>query len=345
MRKLNERRRNPHLNFVNRRADGATQVEQFLGRDDAFVSMGSMSKLGIKPMFGWTTPLGIYAYPLAATDVMDTIRNEGLTGLPFRGASRFAHVILADIPDQQMLSVYTNSAQMEERVHQLAIKEDLGFLWPNIMKQADAKWRKSDTQERIIRSYNASRGLAFYMAVKRKWGLAKMGRLIDNNETITDGEFEEFGAMSIWNALLRKIGYEAMTDEGTGYIHHNEESQTCFFSTKPFQRVITVEVASPDYSRAKEIGSMQHLIRLVRNGLDPRETMHILNAMRLHQATPPGYTDWSYRAGVRPTKGEVNLIVRLLKQTHPDSAIKHWGGFAAPKEMQELHDWVVYGID
>jgi hypothetical protein len=72
MRKLTEARRNPDVNTINRRKDGLDAVLQYLGHEHAYLSMGSVPKLGIKPMFGHTTPLGIYAYPLHAQDVIDT---------------------------------------------------------------------------------------------------------------------------------------------------------------------------------------------------------------------------------------------------------------------------------
>jgi hypothetical protein len=342
MRKVTEARRNPELNTVNRRKDGLDAVRQYLGNDHAFLSMSHMNKVGIKPLFEHTTPMGIYAYPLAATDVIESIEANGLSALPFRGDARFAHIIIADIPDQRMLSVYSNAARLEESLHQMALQNELGFLWPTIMKQAEKKFRRSESQDRIIRAYQASRSLSYYVAMKRAWGLLKMADALDDAQ-IDDSDFEEFGAMSVWNAILRKCGFDAMTDEGIGYIHHHEETQACFFTTKPFRNVISVELSSEEYpGKAKEIGSMAHLLRLIRAGLDPIEATYILEAMVKRRGTPPAFTEWSYRPSVHPTKGEVDAIMRLLRKMYPNTVLRYWRQPSQNSAMETLWDYVNY---
>lgn len=347
MRKLTERRRNPDINTGNRRKDGAETILSYLGDDRAFLHMGHTQKMGINPMFDHQTPLGIYAYPLAAQDLVDDVRAKGIEALPFRSNARFAHILLADIPDQRMLSVYTNAARMEETLRQLANRMDLGFMWPTIMNQAEARMKKSDSGERIIRAYQASRSLAYYMAVKRNphWH-KRMGDMLDD-EAIYDGEFDEMGGPNAWNAVLRSAGFDAMTDEGIGYIHFNEQAQTCFFSKTPIQRVITVEITTGDYPHnAKEIGSVGHLMRLIRNGLDPIEAAYIMDAMVRRRGTPPSFTEWSYKAGVCPTRGEVNAACKLLMQMHPESNVRYWETNTSRlvEPLAKLHEYVMWGI-
>lgn len=340
MRKFTESRRNPELNTINRRKNGLDVVRSFLGREDAFLSMSHMNKVGVKPIFEHQTPMGVYAYPLAAEDVRDYLRT-GTDDLPYRGTARFAHIIIADIPDSRMLSVYTNAARLEESLHQTALQEELGFLWPTILRQADRKLKKSQSQERIIRAYAASRSLAYYIKVKRTKGLAEMADCLDE-EFIPDSQIEEFQAMGMWNALLRKAGFDAMTDEGIGYIHQHEQTQTCFFTTQPFRNLITVELHSGEYSaNAKEIGSVKHLERLIRDGLDPVEAMEIMRAMVQQRGTPTSRTEWSYRAGVRPTKGEVDRLMNMLKGMHPESGARFWGTTSTRNDaVNDLADYV-----
>jgi hypothetical protein len=245
-----------------------------------------------------------------------------------------------------MFSVYTNAARVEEQLRLIATQIGLGKYWQRIMASADERMKRYDFDERAVRAYEASRTLAFYIAWSRKWGTESMDKTIamhPADKTIPDSEFEDFKAAGPWNGILRKIGFDAVTDEGVGYIHWHEESQTCFLSNHTFRNVYRIEVESDEYPKdTRELGSIANLMRLVKNDqIDPIETMYILQAMIMRTGTPVGYTNWSYRPGIRPTRGEARAIVDTLIAMHPH-AMRAWGTLVMNSVMNDVFEYVEY---
>lgn len=172
----------------------------------------SGEKLGINPRTTFGTPLGIYCYPIDYVIEYSEIESEdgdfynGGLNAPFTGYNAWQNAFVFYINDVNPLQSEMSEGEYERGMRKL--KE--------ILKLSDYKFDefKYFSQERAeVKTpagflWNATRNAAVNIYEEKP------------KKLVTDSEH-----IAVWNALLRKLGYKAAVDNGTGYIHENEPTQ------------------------------------------------------------------------------------------------------------------------
>jgi hypothetical protein len=280
-----EARRNPEVNTANRRRNILEQISPFFYNDDAYLTMTRVPKIGINPQSEHATPLGIYAYPLSEPDIIDTITAQPettdgeerigiLNNLPYLGYQRWANIIIAHVEPRRTLSEYTTEEGARELVRLVMLTngyptKEYDMFEVNAVK--DAAGRDCDCSG--SRMYHLTQACAYFLALKRKHPINIALRTIENaNGCCNRQHFHEIGGPAIWNGLLRKMGYDAVRDHGSGFIALNEPFQVCFLSTQSIKAVFRFQNHSNVYLPNKQVASMKQFRKLLANGKMSTET-------------------------------------------------------------------------
>ena len=230
---LSEARRNPDINkkesalsvlkkyqgrdvFVSYTHDvgaythGAKEEKTYFDQEEKVNKFGNDSKvhnvtgakLGINPNVEYSTPVGIYTYPIDYV-----LEHNGR--VPFGGERPYIWVVE---PTGAILNLVDYS---DEGLN--ADIEDLKKLYSNIIDDSFVRVARSTAKVKTPGGYiwNITRLLAQQLAGKRKTD--KIGDM-------------DFRAAKIWTKIFRQLGYAGAADmDGEGIIHENEETQAVFF--------------------------------------------------------------------------------------------------------------------
>jgi hypothetical protein len=236
---INEARRNPEQNPKISILD---VLSRYKDRDDVFISftedVGQQShnngrntsgaKLGIKPRSHFSTPLGIYAYPLKQSwteYVQPKIGKErGLfdqtlkTFFPFASERPNAYLFEIDPSANIITADYAKSDFLKDA--------------EKLKKYVADKYQKeSDVIEYYIRhrvSENTSTASALWKMVE-----AVAYQIVEGGNR---------RPMLVKNEIFRALGYDGAIDhKGIGFIHVNEPIQAVFFSIKPIKVIALLD--------------------------------------------------------------------------------------------------------
>lgn len=186
--------------------------------DGVYITFSDLQKVGVNPRSEHSTPTGVYAYPL------DQVWTEfDKDDLPFAGDRPFIHVLE---PRGRIIDVMDYGQDDWER--------DLAKL-SEIDPEGVEKFRQVAMDTALPARYYAS----FMWNLTRLMSGTHHEREDDFDNRLDDELFEERPAR--WNALLRKLGYDVITDtKGLGLIHKNEPKQAVFLSPRGYQHILTV---------------------------------------------------------------------------------------------------------
>ena len=214
------------------------ELEPYKNKDDYYISFTSVEKIGINPQSQFSTPLGIYAYPLKEAwnryDI-DTDKEVG-KAVPFAGDR--PHVWLLKLKDgiKFVKSAEDYSFDDLNRDTKILIKHVLenkekyyksfnvmtpeGLTEGKVIDKFSFWARTAKIKSEISKLWNITRNIALKGREDRKWS--------ESTSIITN-----------WNTLLyRVLGYYGFADKtGTGYIHDNEPLQAVFLSKAAFEVV------------------------------------------------------------------------------------------------------------
>lgn len=196
--RITELRKNPD---VNRKINTLQQLKELQERykdQTLFVSFTSLDKLGINPSSRYSTPIGIYAYPLDYVlrradrqRADDTINFSNI--VPFAGESRYVTVFSA----KGTIVDLADTATLERWIEKFKTLSGKPVL-PNAYKQSSTP--------QLFWSYT------MYLSQKGT-------------------KDPDFVKPKEWNKLFRTVGIDGVVDsKGSGTIHPNEPTQAVFFS-------------------------------------------------------------------------------------------------------------------
>lgn len=183
------------------------QAEQLPGvpLSNLFVSFTKIEKLGMNPTSKYSTPIGIYSYPVDYV-ISKTKKNKTMDELPFAGDSPYANIFRVNpkaniIVLQQVtnatLDLYIDRIK-KELLPELGIKDNwFGFGW--IL--------------RSVTSMSNSPGQILWAITGR------LGSKKSTNEPVG------------WNEVCRNLGIDGFIDLGDGIIHPGEPTQAVFFKS------------------------------------------------------------------------------------------------------------------
>ena len=239
---LTEKRRNPEVNV---KLSTLEELEKYRGRDDVFVSfvsdVGIISttkshkfddnlnsgvrskgelvnisghKIGINPRSEYSTPNGIYCYPISH---ILTVLKDGLDEYAIE--KPFIYVI------QSTGNLLISSEYSEEELASDKVKLS-GLISEEDMESAEAKALVDTPAGKL-------------------WGITRQISLVQGRDNTNSNRSNPHA--NKWNKVFRDLGYSGFYDaDGEKIIHENEPVQCVFFTRNSFKILETVNNRPPE---------------------------------------------------------------------------------------------------
>lgn len=198
IRQLFEKRKNPHLNpkvgftaKMEKRLKDASNLPNSTVPNE-FVSFTAIDKLGINPSSKYSTPIGIYAYPLSY--VKDTVGEGHTSKLPFAGSQPYSNFF--SLKDDATVIVSSDFSNSDLKPYVDKLREKFG---DDAVNNANEEYEVSAPYKDS--PFGTLWGVTYWLSVKHK------------NSAVA------------WNKILRDLGIDAFVDMGYGTIHTSEPTQ------------------------------------------------------------------------------------------------------------------------
>jgi len=249
---LLEARKNPEQNVKLPAYKQILNYVQNLDADinDLFISFTNIEKLGINPLYGYTTPMGIYFFPLAEIWENYNISKEKsfnktlppiVRGRPYiqlveyNGKGNFIRK-LSEYTDSDLKNDIQKIKQMipNDRLVVKSIDDYDTFIDEAINNASPSQWEFYPSPARKF--FNICRTITYAPSKT----LTK--KVIHSKED--EAYYQKFEHITPnqssrnWNWLLRELGYAGMCDN-VGNIQENEYIQAFFVSTQYFNHLKT----------------------------------------------------------------------------------------------------------
>lgn len=206
-----EARRNPEQNpktsinaILKKYLDQAEQLPG-VSLSNLFVSFTKVEKLGVNPQSKFSTPIGIYAYPVDYV-MAKTKKNKTMDELPFAGDSPYANIFRVN-PDANIIVLQ----QVTNATLDLYIDRIKKELLPELGIKDN--WLEFGRILRSVKSMSISPGQVL-------WSIT--GRL---------GDSKSVSGPVGWNSVCLDLGIDGFIDLGDGIIHPGEPTQAVFFKS------------------------------------------------------------------------------------------------------------------
>lgn len=256
---LNEKRAHSERNP---RVSAYEQLEKYKDDPSIYISFTEVAKMGIKPSSAFNTPLGVYTYPLKAIwNEFD--HDRGKIVVPFAGDRKHIYVVKATKPPQPVADYNFSQLKRDIKLAAEMVEEDLIKMYPTI---------DPDTIKQRIHTGPISKGEST-ATVHHPFGIMW-------NTTRLLAKMYNGRDMVRWNYLLRKLGYDAFSDDGKGFIHRGEPIQGVFLHATAFKTVDKIQNEKSERLDHRQINQIiNYASRLVLNDKPiPRQVMEkILN--------------------------------------------------------------------
>ncbi len=208
------------------------QLEPFNGRNNCYISMVKLPKVGINPQsIHKSTPLGIYTYKL------DDINKKLLLQKRLPYASWEKYIAILEVSTRGQITSDDDCSEIIKKLDEIIsnnkIKTDINQL--QRLRFYDGLIKKTSFNEMFCKSamvaYHKSKG------DRKKYPI-------------------------IWNSVLRSLGITSLRDNGTGTIFSSEPEQTIFLSTKPILDVTIIRNKLSDVYK-NEISSISQFYKII----------------------------------------------------------------------------------
>lgn len=209
--------------FAKYREMDPEEVEYF------YISFTDVHKIGINPQSQYSTPIGVYTYPMAYV-----LKQKSLAHLPFAGERKNIWVVESNTKVLNLKDY--DDLENDSRKAKSYLMDEIG------LEEADAVALINSA----IKQANSSRNID----ASRMWNIARrIAKRIDDIKRRTDGSGRfavggttyrnrEASDTVYFNTILRKVfGYRIIRDDGLGIIHINEPVQCVFLDSKAFDIV------------------------------------------------------------------------------------------------------------
>lgn len=208
---ISSARKNPALNP---KVSVIENLRPYSKNSRAFITFTNINKVGVNPQSNFSTPLGIYAYPLRA--FWEDIENDKI---PYAG----------DRPYVSLLLVKRNAKILNNNYSYNDLDQDLlklyKFCEEKKLVESNREFvrLKDDAYEKY--SFESTKPVFYIWAITRYIAFLLTLSGEDNINHITK-----------WSSIFNKVlGYDGAIDfRGWGFIHPNEPKQAVFFSIKAF---------------------------------------------------------------------------------------------------------------
>ena len=241
---------------------------KYKNRAKVYFSFRSIEKIGINPKSEWSTPNGIYTYPLKEI-IKDNPYGysikDGVIKVPFAGDKPYIYVVEAKGRGIKNLFLYTEQD----------LQSDVLKLKNGLKKYNKSKFAKFISNPKAVTDFiltyaiddfqtsvnlqnefmrNATdilRIIDLLVEWSKKYAKNKTdgGRFWYITKALSSILGSSLNSPNIWSFILNKIlKYNYIGDFGYGIIHNNEPFQTVFFNTSSFDVLEIIENKSPTES-------------------------------------------------------------------------------------------------
>jgi|688.fasta_scaffold00172_83 hypothetical protein len=317
---LFEARRNPEQNL---RVSAAQQLMKYKDDPNIFIHFSPIIKLGVYPKSSWTTPIGIYFYPLKTFWEQYKLNETSDLSKTFTyGASMpYIHVIKYNGQGQRFISDISKYTMDDMRADETKLRK-LGY-------DVDAGYK-------IMNEKNA---FGMVNTFDSFWHLIHfIPKLNPNRQPVKAVNPETQKVVNVTkdtqtvdtNIILRQLGYAYISEpQQTGVIHDGEKSQGFFTSTKYIKKIDLilnkVYTDKPHLKPTKKVEQGGGLVVGEIDGktliLSPIETQKQLTWPEADEycnnLTYGGHNDWRL-----PTKDEMELMIKNLATIQSSSKYK-----------------------
>lgn len=199
--------------------------------DDLYITFVSVDKVGINPNSSYSTPNGVYTYPLKW--VLDG--NQ----IPFRGNTKPKKVkVLKAVNDKKLTNELTDSEY-------IAKIDELEPLFDK-MKSRNDEFAPNYNFKEFIK--NCEKTSLIKTNTGNLWNVTRNLATSPNN----------------WSKILLLLGFDYAVDNGVGYIHSNEKTQAVFLNPKSY-KVIDEEFVDTEerYHLTQKIYNWQDISKIL----------------------------------------------------------------------------------
>ncbi len=214
--RIDELRSNPSINIHDKTSKVWDILNEYTMDNRYYISMTDLPKIGINPLSQFTTtPIGIYAYPINFLS-----RFSSLEELPYAGDARYVNLIKSN--NQNRLRYDTNPEEYRSKFSKIMLNygsfESDIFLSPKVKTGDDL--------------YDATRRLSVWISYLEENNSIDESFNLEKQSSDRDLTLR---VSRIWSGILRKLGFDMIVDDGFGFIHRNEPTQTIFLNTNPIE--------------------------------------------------------------------------------------------------------------
>jgi hypothetical protein len=267
--------------------------------ENLVVTFTAIDKVGINPKSKYSTPFGIYFYPL------DYVIHKEMD-VEFAGDQHYINVCEFARPEKilHMTSDINNQKGIAE----------LFYSFP-----------ESISQEIEMSLYRVSDKYFFRSDYSKLWLVTKQMAEKRATVTLNKNNKKTTNEAVLWNANLRKCGIDGFVDHGTGTIHTNEPTQGVVFTANSLKRILVI----PQRLFTKQGESMP--VRKPLPNLDRIPLNQIENLLKTRNLSD---NDFHYLLAFAPDKDEMaKLIVQHVKELSGDNINSLLGVVSDKDEM------------
>jgi hypothetical protein len=218
-------------------------IRPFATQDDYFITFTKIPKVGINPNSEFSTPLGIYCYPLKESwKLYDVDHMDDFSKYPYPDESERNYVGLIKLKSNKGFlhnfpANYTKDDYEKD-------KAKLAEIYTKLLYHPDSEDEKDEEFQSPFSEFELeSRSTAMIGTVTPNstvqyatffWNLTRMmaieieryrvvHKILHHGKRYRESNYNRTALF--WNHLLRTIGYTGFSDYGTGLIHVNEPMQ------------------------------------------------------------------------------------------------------------------------
>ena len=294
-REIYEARRNAHLP-VQKRKSVIDQVNDYAKKGQHFLTFTELPKAGINPQSSYSTPIGVYCYPLFASYYWKDKYFDGfedISDFPFASGRRFIY-ILKESPNKQLFDVNDYTRQD----------------WDRDRKQLSKMYQMSELQIEQMLDENEIDDWPdhSHRPISRLWRFTRYQATKSNRIGVH------------WNNSLRLLGYSGFSDlTGLGVIHANEPAQAVFLSKSSYEVVEQIE------NRESEITSIYY-DKMKQMPDSAKKVIKIINDKNLSNAKKA--------AMIKSNQSGYFKLGPNYKQTIPDGLLKELVKYRLPVNVE-----------
>jgi hypothetical protein len=222
-------------------------VRKYKEDPSVFITFTKIHKVGVNPNSGYSTVLGVYAYPLQETyDLYRVDEEKGFSAYPFPDDVDKIYVAIIKLKDpndphfvQDFVGQYVDRMYLEDKakLKEIYLENELHETTIHLEDHASPKKYSFEEFCKYTDTTAAIEGESSDEPAARMWNLTRnmgIAMTIAHKSTSSNNpnKARYTRAALKWNTILRTLHYHGFADFGWGLLHPNEPVQAVHLSMK-----------------------------------------------------------------------------------------------------------------